>query len=351
MLLSRVADALYWISRYLERAEHTARLIDVRLDLGLDRRAERRRLGLRPAVRGAAGWSRSPRRRRARPRSSTRSSSISTHPDSVLVVRDGGARERAPGARGDQLGHVGAAERAVPPPEAGARPKGRGRAGRTTSAAWSIEGVHLFAGVTDATMGHGEGWQYLQAGRYLERAGATAALVDLLLPRGRARWPPNHGEWVGLLRSCCGARGLLPLLHRRPPARARRRVPAAQSGVPAIGAVLRGARRVGAAGHRAAHRPQRPAAAPSGSPAACTRRSTTDRSTRSSTTIRTRISRHRPPLRADPRGRVPELHHVSDRVGAARLTRVSTRFARQRPCSTPSATSPASPTTRRSPRA
>ena len=37
MLLSRVADSLYWIGRYLERAEHTARLIDVRLDLGLDR--------------------------------------------------------------------------------------------------------------------------------------------------------------------------------------------------------------------------------------------------------------------------------------------------------------------------
>ena len=29
MLLSRVADALYWITRYLERAEHTARLVDV----------------------------------------------------------------------------------------------------------------------------------------------------------------------------------------------------------------------------------------------------------------------------------------------------------------------------------
>ena len=40
MLLSRVADALYWMSRYLERAEHTARLIDVRLDLGLDRGAD-----------------------------------------------------------------------------------------------------------------------------------------------------------------------------------------------------------------------------------------------------------------------------------------------------------------------
>ena len=39
MLLSRAADSLYWLSRYLERAEHTARLLDVRLDLGLDRAA------------------------------------------------------------------------------------------------------------------------------------------------------------------------------------------------------------------------------------------------------------------------------------------------------------------------
>ena len=65
----------------------------------------------------------------------------------------------------------------------------------------AIEGVHLFAGVTDATMSHNEGWQYLQAGRYLERAGATAALVDLHF-RDDARVPPNHAEWVGLLRSC-----------------------------------------------------------------------------------------------------------------------------------------------------
>ncbi len=35
-MLSRVADSLYWISRYLERAEHTARLIDVHLTQMLD---------------------------------------------------------------------------------------------------------------------------------------------------------------------------------------------------------------------------------------------------------------------------------------------------------------------------
>src|ERR1700716_3274956 len=39
-MLSRVADSLYWMSRYLERAEHTARLVDVELQLWLDQSPE-----------------------------------------------------------------------------------------------------------------------------------------------------------------------------------------------------------------------------------------------------------------------------------------------------------------------
>src|SRR5712691_8812079 len=35
-MLSRVADALFWMSRYLERAEHIARLLDVCFHLELD---------------------------------------------------------------------------------------------------------------------------------------------------------------------------------------------------------------------------------------------------------------------------------------------------------------------------
>ena len=42
-----------------------------------------------------------------------------------------------------------------------------------------IDGVHLFQGVTDTTMSHGEGWQFLQVGRFLERATATAKLLDV----------------------------------------------------------------------------------------------------------------------------------------------------------------------------
>ena len=35
-MLSRVADSLYWMSRYLERAEHMARLVEVNLGLTLE---------------------------------------------------------------------------------------------------------------------------------------------------------------------------------------------------------------------------------------------------------------------------------------------------------------------------
>ena len=35
-MLSRVADSLYWMSRYLERAEHTTRLLEINLNLMLD---------------------------------------------------------------------------------------------------------------------------------------------------------------------------------------------------------------------------------------------------------------------------------------------------------------------------
>ena len=38
-MLSRVADSLYWTSRYLERAEHTARLVDINMGLMLDKSA------------------------------------------------------------------------------------------------------------------------------------------------------------------------------------------------------------------------------------------------------------------------------------------------------------------------
>ncbi len=37
-MLSRVAESIYWMSRYIERAENVARFVDVNLQLILDQR-------------------------------------------------------------------------------------------------------------------------------------------------------------------------------------------------------------------------------------------------------------------------------------------------------------------------
>ena len=41
-VLSRVADAIYWASRYVERAENVARFVDVNLNLMLETPVQRR---------------------------------------------------------------------------------------------------------------------------------------------------------------------------------------------------------------------------------------------------------------------------------------------------------------------
>ena len=39
-MLSRVANSLYWMSRYIERSENIARIVDVNIQLLLDLRTQ-----------------------------------------------------------------------------------------------------------------------------------------------------------------------------------------------------------------------------------------------------------------------------------------------------------------------
>jgi uncharacterized alpha-E superfamily protein len=69
-----------------------------------------------------------------------------------------------------------------------------------------MEGVHQFQGVSDSTMSHGEGWQFIQVGRYIERAAAIALLLeayheDLWQHSDRIPEGNEYLEWMGLLRS------------------------------------------------------------------------------------------------------------------------------------------------------
>ncbi len=201
MLLSRVADSLYWICRYLERAEHTARLVDGAVDLRLGRQStsgaiERLygSLGLPPAaVEGqVASFADA-----AYFDASNRNSVIAC----ITAARENArqVREEISSDMWQQLNGLFLRLRQMR--------ADKSRVARTHFVSRVvIEGVHLFQGITDATMAHGEGWQYLQAGRFIERAGSTAALLDLFLSDtsdpAEMPTPLDQVEWVALLRSC-----------------------------------------------------------------------------------------------------------------------------------------------------
>ena len=204
MLLSRVADALYWISRYLERAEHTARLIGVRLDLGLDRDPE------------SDGWvfDRLYDSLRLKAPADPPTSPIALVDATVLELTNResvaacitSARENARQVREEISTEMWEQVNGLFLRMKQVRMEGTWAGRPHYLSRLIIEGVHLFQGVTDATMAHGEGWHYLQAGRFLERAEATAALLDLHFG-DHARFSDastrsEHAEWVGLLRSC-----------------------------------------------------------------------------------------------------------------------------------------------------
>ncbi len=201
-MLSRVADNLYWMSRYLERAEHTARVLGVGLTQTLDQDRE------------------SARPRWARTLEALQSSSFATPDDPyaitealtfeptnqsaigtcIALARENArqVREQISSEMWEQLNRLYLRVRA-----------------KSTAKIWQgepiefyqsvKEGAHLFQGVTDSTMSHGEGWFFIQVGRNLERAGSTALLLDVHFQPFLTSAPDvllEFNDWVALLKCC-----------------------------------------------------------------------------------------------------------------------------------------------------
>ena len=63
-----------------------------------------------------------------------------------------------------------------------------------------VNGSHLFQGITEATMTHGEGWEFIRIGTLLERADCTSRILDvkyhILLPSGEA-WAVTSTRFSG----------------------------------------------------------------------------------------------------------------------------------------------------------
>lgn len=70
-----------------------------------------------------------------------------------------------------------------------------------------VDYCHQFHGTTDQTLTHGEGWDILQFGKYIERADNSSRLLDLkyhiLLPHGeKVGGTVDTVQWQAVLRSC-----------------------------------------------------------------------------------------------------------------------------------------------------
>lgn len=202
-MLSRVADSLYWMSRYLERAEHTARLLDVNLHQLLEQAsapADRRFARLVASLRISL-----PATITEDPYALASALTFDAgNPDSIVAAiataRENArqVREQISSEMWEQINRLYLHVR-----RAGADADWRSEPQQFYKAV--KEGAHLFQGITDATMSHDEGWQFIQVGRFLERASATAALLDVHFP-GEATSLVNTSleylDWVGLLKSC-----------------------------------------------------------------------------------------------------------------------------------------------------
>lgn len=202
-MLSRVADNLYWMSRYLERAEHTARLLNVNLHGLADQKA----------VIGEQRWARMlhslhvdlSKEPRMVPLEAAHALTYDPELPGSIVCCIALARHNAREVREEistemweQLNRLALHVRTM---------DRRGvREGRAHAFFQNVkEGAHLFQGVTDATLSHGEGWHFIQLGRYVERVQATVSLLRAHLDAtssddGDA--DDQYTEWVDLLKSC-----------------------------------------------------------------------------------------------------------------------------------------------------
>ena len=208
-MLARVADSLYWMARYLERAEFTARLIGLQIQ----------RLPVGTAEEVAAGWRLLFAGIANEP---PESESLGNMEDDDFLFVDGYTltdiltfEAGNPAAIANCLGAARENAREV-----------RSAIGRDIWSSlnreylalrrtrlveiWNrepellyrdvAEGIQRFHGICDASMRRGPAWSFMQLGRYVERAQLVVSM--LVAHCNDAAGREHGGEWPVLLRAC-----------------------------------------------------------------------------------------------------------------------------------------------------
>ncbi len=202
-MLSRVANSIYWLNRYIERAENIARFVDVNLNLLLDSVVVDDRQW-EPIVITTGDLDIF----RSRYGAATAQNVVQfltydeKYPNSILSCLQS-ARHNARSVReiisSETWEQVNSFYFMVKEAaEAKVKPDLPGFFAAVKMAS------HQFAGVMDATMSHNEAWHFGQIGRSIERADKTARILDvkyfIILPNGVGS-ALDELQWISLLKS------------------------------------------------------------------------------------------------------------------------------------------------------
>jgi uncharacterized alpha-E superfamily protein len=203
-MLSRIAEALFWIGRYVERADDTARILDVHYHLLLEDPWIEEEAACRALleVMGVGEGVAAPTGRTVNEILAYDESSPSSITGAMKNARENarGVREAISSEMWECLNASWLALR-----------ERRVLSGASPSLFFRFvkERAAFFAGLTDMTMSRDESYRFLTLGRALERIDMTCRLLS-------ARWSDAAGSagWVTTLR-CCSAHEAYLRTYRR----------------------------------------------------------------------------------------------------------------------------------------
>ncbi len=199
MMLARVADSLYWIGRHLERAEHISRISTVMLNATLDRAD----LAAQAAQLALAALGDAEPERAVLPVDSARALVLDRENEGSVVTSLASARENARQVRDQITTEVWERLNLLYLRVTDAKAKRAFNVDAPGFLHGVIADLHLVTGAADATMSHGEGWRFMQAGVHIERAKLIAHLLKVRFNQTPAPILDDHLALVCLLRMAC----------------------------------------------------------------------------------------------------------------------------------------------------
>jgi uncharacterized alpha-E superfamily protein len=212
-MLARVAESMYWMNRYIERAEHLARLILVNSNVLIDivDLATKLEQQLWQGVLRVMHLDHSEIADKllADENVAARVSQYMTFDaDNGLLACLSKARENARSIRenisGEMWENLNTLYWTI---------RGDDARQRFVEAPHDIyrevmTGSFLFQGLTNQTLGHGQGWLFGQLAKHLERADITCRIIEtkfdiLSAAEHDLDGPERNIHWMAVLRSCC----------------------------------------------------------------------------------------------------------------------------------------------------